>query len=269
MKMKIVALLLTGALLLSACGSLPDLGLGGAAKATETLKLQEIKPEPTRAILPEVTALPELTALPEETANPESAFFRYEFEKDLNENWDLKVISGLEKQLEWSQDNGKLRIKTMPPNDVNFIFMNNKNTYKDVIVQAEVENTGQFDNAFSLVCRATDAGWYEFRISSSVYYELLRYDLYKKGDGGNAYTNFLEKRIGSPLIKTGPEKNVFSLSCVDNQITAFINGVQLYREKRPLVIEDTTYGEGTIGFGFLGYGKVLDATFDWVETIKP
>ncbi len=97
---------------------------------------------------------------------------------------------------------------------------------------------------------------------------MLRYDLYKKG-GGNAYTNFLEKRIGSSLIKGGLNKNTFALSCVGNQITAFINGAQLYREERPLVVEDATYSKGKIGFGFLGYGKALDGTFAWVETAKP
>ena len=181
----------------------------------------------------------------------------------------MKVVSGLEKQLVWSQVNGKFRMQTLPPNDVNFLFLNKKHTYKDVIVQAQVENSGQLDNAFSLVCRATEAGWYEFRISSNGYYELLRFDQYKKSEGSNAYTNFVEKRVGSSLIKGGLDTNTFSLSCVGTNITAFVNGEQLYWEKRPLAIEDNTYGEGTIGFGFVGYGKSLDGAFDWVEAVKP
>jgi hypothetical protein len=56
---------------------------------------------------------------------------------------------------------------------------------------------------------------------------------------------------------------------VGNLITAFVNGEQLYWEKRPLAIEDNTYGDGTIGFGLLGYGKVLDVSYDWVEAVKP
>jgi hypothetical protein len=251
MKIKFFALLLAGAVLLSACGGLPSLGIGGAGKTAEDLGLQEIKAEPTAAVLSDAT------------------FFRDELEKDINTDWGLKVVSGLEKQLIWTQNNGKFRIQTMPPNDVNFVFLNKKHTYKDVIVQADVENSGQLDNAFSLICRATEAGWYEFRISSNGYYELLRYDQYKKAEGGNAYTNFVEKRIGSSLIKGGLDKNTFSLSCVGNLISGFVNGEQLYWEKRPLAIEDNTYGEGTIGFGFLGYGKALDASFNWVEAVKP
>ena len=251
MKMKIFALLVAVAFVLSACGGLPKLGIGGASTKPEEVQVQEIKAEPTKAVLSDAT------------------FFRDELEKDINEDWGLRVVSGLEKQLIWSQVNGKFRIQTQPPNDVNFLFLNKKHTYKDVIVQAEVENSGQLDNAFSLVCRATEAGWYEFRISSNGYYELLRYDQYKKSEGGNAYTNLVEKRVGSALIKGGLDKNNFSLSCVGNLITAFVNGEQLYFEKRPLAIEDNNYGEGTIGFGFLGYGKSLDGSFNWVEAVKP
>jgi hypothetical protein len=251
MKTKIFALLVVGVLVLSACGGLPSLGIGDAAKTAKELELQEIKAEPTAAVL------------------SDTSFFRDELDKDINNDWGLKVISGLEKQLIWSQNNGKFRMQTLPPNDVNFIFLNKKHTYKDVVVQAQVENSGQLDNAFSLICRATEAGWYEFRISSNGYYELLRFDQYKKSEGGNAYTNFVQKRIGSSLIKGGLDTNVFSLSCVGNLITAFVNGEQLYFEKRPLAIEDNTYGEGSIGFGFIGYGKALDGAFDWVEAIKP
>ena len=251
MKTKIFALLIAGALVLSACGGLPSLGIGSAAKNAEEMELQEIKAEPTEAVLSDAT------------------FFRDELDKDINDDWGLKVVSGLEKQLIWTQNNGKFRMQTLPPNDVNFVFLNKKHTYKDVVVQAQVENSGQLDNAFSLICRATDAGWYEFRISSNGYYELLRYDQYKKSEGANAYTNFVEKRVGSSLIKGGLDKNVFSLSCVGDLITAFVNGEQLYWEKRPLAIEDNAYSEGTVGFGFAGYGKSLDAAFDWVEAVKP
>jgi hypothetical protein len=251
MKTKVFALLLTSVFLLSACNGLPEMNFGGSAAATEEIQLQEIKAEPTAAVLSEDT------------------YFRDELENDINDDWGLYVVSGLEKQLVWSQVNGKFRMQTLPPNDVNFVFLNKSHTYDDVIVQAEVENTGQLDNAFSLICRASEAGWYEFRISSSGYYELLRYDQYKKGEGGNAYTNFIEKRVGSALIKGGLDKNIFSLSCVGNLISGFVNGEQLYWEKRPLAIEDDTYGEGKIGFGFLGYGKALDASYNWVEAVKP
>ena len=248
----IVLLLATFAL--AACGSMPAINIGNSGESIEEeMELQEIVPEATEAVLPE-----------------ESKYFRDEFDEDINEDWGLKIISGLEKQLIWSQINGKFRIETLPPNDVNYIFLNKKHTYDDVVITAEVENAGPLTNTLSLICRATEAGWYEFRISPSGYYELLRYDQYRKDDGENPYTNFVEKQVGSTKIVGGLEKNEFSLSCEGDVISAFINGEQLYWQKRPLAIEDDTYSEGTVGFGFLGYsGKEYDVTFNWIDVTKP
>jgi len=250
MNKKILVVLFVVAFMLASCSTISNLGIGGES-VEEEMELQEIEAKPTEATL------------------SESTFYRDELEEDPNKDWGLRVISGLEEQLILTQMGGKLRLQTLPPNDLNIIFFNKDNDYKDVVVQAEVENFGQLDNAYSLICRANEHGWYEFRISSSGYYELLRFDQYKKDEGKNAYTSFTEKRLNSTLIKAGLDKNVFSLSCVDSTISAFINGEQLYFEKRPLAMEDDTYSEGTIGFGILGYGKVLDMTFNWIEAIKP
>ena len=250
MNKKIMVVFFLAVFLLASCGTISNLGIGGES-IEEELELQEFKAEPTEAVV------------------PESIYYRDELEEDPNKDWGLRVISGLEKQLIWTQLSGKLRLQTLPPNDLNIIFFNKNNDYEDVIVQAEVENFGPLDNAYSLICRATEHGWYEFRISSSGYYELLRYDQYKKDEGKNAYTNFIEKRLNSTLIKGGLDKNVFSISCIGSTISAFVNGEQLYFQKRPLAFEDDTYREGTIGFGILGYGKELDMTFNWVEAVRP
>ena len=253
MKTKILIVMLAAALVVSSCGVLPDLGLGGGreARVQEELQIQEVKAEPTKAVM------------------AEDQFFREEFDGDINDDWGLRVVSGLEKQLIWSQNNGRFRLQTLPPNDTNFVFLNKNRSFEDVIVQAEVENFGPLDNSFSVICRANADGWYEFRISSNGYYELLRFDQQKYAQGSNAYTNFLERQVGSTNIKSGLNKNTFALSCVGNLITAFVNGEQLYWQKRPLAIEDDTYREGSIGFGTLGYGKELDMTYYWVEAVKP
>lgn len=253
MKNKLLVVLLSATFVLASCGSAPRISLGnGGGNIEEDTELQELQPEPTEAVLPD-----------------NGAYFRDEFENDITDDWGLKVVSGLESQLIWSQINGKLRLETLPPNDTNFIFLNKKHNYDDVIVTAEVEDAGPLDNALSLICRATEAGWYEFRISPSGYYELLRFDQYLHDDGKNAYTNFLEKRVGSTKIVSGLNKNQFSLSCVGDTISAFVNGEQLYWEKRPLAIEDDTYSDGTVGFGLVGYGKELDVAFNWIEVSKP
>jgi len=247
MKIKTIFGIMLVVLLLAACKVTPSTA---ATQDAEPLT-SELQPEPTESVL------------------SEDLIIRDEFDEDINNNWGMKVVSGLEDQLIWSQSNGKFRLEIQPPNDTNYAFFRKDTSYSNVIVQGEVENYGQLDNAFSLMCRATEAGWYELRISSQGYYELLRYDQYLADEGKNAYTNFVESRIGSTLIKSGEDVNVFALSCEDDQLKVFINGEQVYSDKRPLTIEDTTYSEGTIGFGVLSYGKEVDVTFNFIETLKP
>ncbi|NMC45927.1 MAG: hypothetical protein GYA52_03760 [Chloroflexi bacterium] len=249
MKTRTIFGIIMAAVLLASCNVAPKVSTNqGSSSDMQTTAL---KPEPTESVL------------------SDDLILRDEFEDDINKNWGMKIVSGLEDQLIWSQTNGKFRLEIQPPNDTNFAFFRKDASYSDVIVQAEVENYGQLDNAFSLMCRASDAGWYELRISSQGYYELLRYDQYLADEGKNAYTNFVESRIGSTLINSGLDKNVFALSCQDNQLKVFINGEQVYYDKRPLTVEDDTYSSGTIGFGALSYGKEVDVTFNNIETLKP
>ena len=245
-------ILIVSVMTITACNTLSSVGIGGDS-IEEEMELQEIQAEPTEAVLAD-----------------RGKFYRDDMDaEDPNKDWGLKVITGLESQLLWSKLGGKLRMETLPPNDVNFLFIKKDNRYKDVIVEAEVENMGPLDSAFSLVCRATEDGWYEFRISPSGYYELLRYDQYLRDGGKNAYVSFTEKRMNSTIINGGLDKNTFSLSCVDDTITAFINGEQIYYKRRPLAFEDDSYTEGGIGFGITGYGKEYDMAFNWVEAKKP
>ncbi len=252
MKQRTIIVLMVAAMVITSCNALSNIGIGQEPVEDE-MELQEIVAEPTAAVLADG-----------------GNFYRDEMDaEDPNKDWGLKVISGLESQLIWSKLGGKLRLETLPPNDVNFLFVNKDNRYENVIVEAQVENMGPLDGAFSLACRVNKDGWYEFRISPSGYYELLRYDQYLRDSGKNAYVSFTDKRVNSTLITGGLEKNTFSLSCVDDLITAFVNGEQLYYERRPLAFEDDTYSDGAIGFGITGYGKEYDMAFNWVEAKRP
>ena len=253
MNKRIFVILMVAALTIASCNALSNIGIG-EEPVQEEMELEEIVAEPTEAVLDEEAR----------------EFFRDDMDdEDPNKEWGLRVVTGLESQLIWSKLGGKLRLETLPPNDVNYLFIKKDNRYDDVVVQAEVENMGPLDSAFSLVCRANEDGWYEFRISPSGYYEFLRYDQYLRDGGKNAYVNLMDKRVNSTLIKGGLDKNTFSLSCVGDVITVFINGEQLYYKRRPLAVEDDMYTEGAIGFGMVGFGKEYDMAFNWVEAKKP
>jgi hypothetical protein len=252
MKKSTIIILMVTALVITSCNALSNIGIG-QEPVEEELALQEIVAEPTAAVLADG-----------------GNYYRDEMDaEDPNKNWGLKVVTGLDSQLIWSKLGGKLRLETLPPNDVNYLFVNKDNRYENVIVEAEVENMGPLDGSFSLACRVNQDGWYEFRISPSGYYEFLRFDQYLRDGGKNAYVSLTDKRVNSTLINGGLGKNTFSLSCVDDLITVFINGEQLYYKRRPLAIEDDTYSDGAIGFGITGYGKEYDMAFNWVEAKRP
>lgn len=250
MNKKIIVIAIAGTLVLSACGQLADIGIGTGA-VEQDLQIEEIAPEPTKQVISETT------------------YIRYEFDEDINNDWGMRVISGLEKQLIWDQKTNRLRLQTLPPNDINIAFFNKNLNYDDVIVQAEVENLNELDDAFSLMCRVNEDGWYEFRISPMGYYDVLRFDQFKADQDDNAYTSLLEKRVNTGLIQGGQDKNTFSLSCIGDVISGFINGEQPIWQKRPIAFEDSTFSEGSVGFGILGYGENFDMIYYSVETIKP
>jgi hypothetical protein len=54
-----------------------------------------------------------------------------------------------------------------------------------------------------------------------------------------------------------------------HQLKVFINGEQVYYDTTSPHIEDNTYSGGSIGFGALSYGKEVDITFNYIETLKP
>ena len=200
---------------------------------------------------------------------PESSSYREDFDKDISGDWGLKVVSGLEKQVSWTMENSRFRVKIPAvANDTNFIFLNTDKNYEDIVVQAEVEYLQSSDSFVSVICRASDEGWYEFRINGQAYYQVMKFDTYRQSQGENAYTN-LEVQLRNPLINTGKATNQFAISCVGDQITVFLNGEQVFKDGRPMVLEDSDYQEGAIGFGISSDGSSADVSFNWVEALKP
>lgn len=215
------------------------------------LKLETIQPVPTAETL------------------TQNSTFREDLSQDISKNWGLKIVSGLEKQLLWSQDSGQFHVKLQKGNDTNFVFIHKTKTYQDVVVKAEgryLESSGAF---MAVLCRASSKGWYEFRINSLGYYQLLKYDQYLKDQDKNAYTDLVGGQLRSPLVKTGTDINQFALSCKGNELTVYINNEQLTKDGRPLVVKDSSYSDGAIGFGVSSNGLSADLSFDYIETLKP
>ena len=223
------------------------------------------------------TATPSQGSITLETIQPiptaetltQNSAFRDELDKDISKDWGMKVVSGLEKQLYWTQEDDHLRIELQPGNDTNFIFIHKNKNYQDVIVNVEGRYLESSSAYLAVICRASSKGWYEFRINSQGYYQLLKFDQYLKDQDKNAYVDLIGQQLRSPLVKTGKNINQFALSCKGNELKAFINGEQVFKDRRPLVVTDSSFTEGAIGFGISSNGKSADVSFNFIEALKP
>lgn len=219
--------------------------------SASSMTLDTIKPVPTAETL------------------SKNSIFHDDFSSDISKDWGIKVISGLEKQLIWSQEGGQFRIKLLSGNDTNFVFINKSKSYQDVVVKAEGRYLESSNAYMSVICRASSKGWYEFRVNSQGYYQLLRFDQYLKDQGKNAYTDLIGGQFRSPLMKTGKDINQFALSCKGKELKAFINNEQISKDLRPLVVEDSSLSDGAIGFGVSSNGNAADLSFNFIETLRP
>jgi hypothetical protein len=134
-------------------------------------------------------------------------------------------------------------------------------TYTDMRLDIKAGNRGTNNNKISLICRKSDAGWYEFDIASNGLYEIF----FAKA-AGNAveYTRIVDG--GSNKIKTGWAENEYGIVCQGNTLVLNINGAEARR------LEDKKYllPEGKVGISVSSL-KDTPVTVDlyWAKISQP
>lgn len=127
----------------------------------------------------------------------------------------------------------------------------------DVRVDAMVETvSGPNRNNISLVCRATDAGWYEFSMNSGGYWYIWKYE-------NSRYTELA--RGASNAINRQRAKNELTATCIDTELTFYVNLTEMGS------VQDNRFkGGGQVGvsvstFDISGAG----VEFDWFTASVP
>jgi hypothetical protein len=263
MKRILPSFIVISVLLLTACS------FGGAAKATDT----PVPPtaEPTAAdVLEEPTWVPTFTPLPTDEPTPEPAdqqsegdYFTETYGNGLD-NWQIQFVTGNDRDTEIEPSDGELRIKE-PDASTYAYFWNKTHNYKDVVIETEVENIGSNGASFALVCRKSDSGWYEVRISSGGIYGFYRFDQKLKDDGKNPFVNLGSG--GSNRIKTGTKVNTIKMTCIGTEIRLFVNGEEIRAAKK--IINDKVFNEGQVGFGMISDAGDVLAVWHFLKTSQP
>jgi hypothetical protein len=162
---------------------------------------------------------------------------------------------------------------SLPAMDTYAYATRNGYSYSDVYVQAVGSLVTGSNAGLAVVCRVSDAGWDEFRISTrglfAGSYEVYRYDKSLVAQHKVPYINLLTAdRINTLDIKTGTQKNTIGLSCVGQDLRVYINGVEQTKHNKQLL--DKVLTSGSVGVGVIGYYSTASTVqFESLETQKP
>jgi S1-C subfamily serine protease len=127
----------------------------------------------------------------------------------------------------------------------------------DVRVEAAVETVdGPNRNNISLICRATEKGWYEFSMNSGGYWFIWRYD---NGD-------YQLLNSGASLkIHMQKAANVIMATCVGKTLSLFINDSLMGIAEDPNALGEGQVGVSVSTFDIPGAG----VEFDWFRASVP
>lgn len=196
------------------------------------------------------------TTDPGTTTTDNGGYFRDEFDGS-PDDWSYFFTSGEENESKFSlyTEDGKLSFEENAANIWAYATYDIY-SYTDVRLDTSAENLGRNTNSVSLICRYSDAGWYEFNIGSDGLYSILRYD------DGTGYTNLADG--GSNLIKMGKEVNEYTIICQGNNLTLGINGTEVK------TVRDNTFKDGLIGLSVSSYDVVpVKVDFDYLDISMP
>lgn len=127
----------------------------------------------------------------------------------------------------------------------------------DVRVDSFVELVqGTNKNNISLICRASDEGWYEFSMHTGGYWYIWKYE-------GGEYTEL--KRGASRAINMQKATNELTATCIGTELTFYVNGTELGSVRDNRFKDDGQVGVSVSTFDIPEVG----VEFDWFTASVP
>jgi S1-C subfamily serine protease len=183
-----------------------------------------------------------------------SYFFSTEF--DDADNWYTFAVPKSD-NYQASVDNSTLYLEADDKNSTVYALYDLDLQPSDVQLDAAVETVaGPNRNNISLVCRATDAGWYEFSMNSGGYWYIYKYD-------NNNYT--LLNSGASTAINLQKSKNQLTATCIGTKLTFYVNQVLMGSASDNRFKGGGQTGISVSDFDISGAG----VEFDWFAATVP
>lgn len=189
---------------------------------------------------------------PDATASGE-AFVSTEF--DDTENWYTFAVPDTDKY-EASYQNSRVYIQ-VDAADTTAYMVYNEFVPADVRVDTVVETVfGTNRNNISLLCRASDQGWYEFSMNSGGYWYIWKYD-------NESYTELA--RGASKAINMQKAQNELTATCIGTELSFYVNQTKMGSVKDNRFKDAGQVGVSVSTFDIPGVG----IEFDWFVASVP
>jgi serine/threonine protein kinase len=183
------------------------------------------------------------------------AYFVSEF--DSPDNWHLlSVPETASSDYQAYTDGGFLYLEIQPKGITLYAFYDLVLNNPDVLIETYAQKVaGPNTNNLSLICRRSDAGWYEFSMTSGGYWYVWLYN--------NKKYSILTKGASTAIQMQG-RPNQIQATCIGKTLTFYINGVQVGS------IDDRTFlGGGQVGVSIYAEYPGLGVEFDWFRAVVP
>ena len=192
------------------------------------------------------------TAVPTQKTTFSSGDVIYFTDFDGAEDWEDGWIQFATSDMDYRiyKNNGVLRVEVPEPNSGVYAFYDDlyfERDKADVYIETNFENFATHNiNNVTLICRATENGWYEFSMLSGGLWQIWKYDAnsgYRMiNDGGVADLDY-------------DAPHYLSASCIGDTLTIYIDG----EKPKNGSIKDSSFREGQVGLSVYA--------FEWKDVI--
>ncbi|MEW5869280.1 MAG: trypsin-like peptidase domain-containing protein [Chloroflexota bacterium] len=180
-------------------------------------------------------------------------FFSTEFENV--DNWYIITVPKSDRYRAFS-DNGVMYMEISPPKVTVYALYDLDLVPSDVRIDTEAQKVaGPNTNNISLVCRASNDGWYEFSMTSGGYWYIW---LYRNGDYD------LLSKGATTAIRMKNAVNQLTATCIGSQLTFYINGYEVGS-----ATDRTFMGGGQVGVSIYSEYPDLGVEFNWFAATVP
>ena len=218
-----------------------------ALKATQSaLETQSHQAEPTEQPLPTATSPPPPTPTEEPTQLPETQTFTsgdliYYTDFDGAGDWEDGWVHFSLPEIDYTvyKSNGYMHVEVPDQYSSVYLIYDElffERNYADVYVEARFQNMGTHNiNNISVLCRASDQGWYEFSMLSGGLWYIWKYIA--------SNDNYVLIKDGGIAGLDYDAPHTIGAECLDNDLTFYFDGEPL----RNGTIKDTQFLEGQTG----------------------